>query len=247
MASEQIWMPVFSALTGAVIAAGVSWVSNHRTDLRDARKLQFDAEQKELDRKLSLKKDIYLAVASDFARFQVSLSTLGDTPIADLKTLLPFGDFAAAFARLEIVAPLPLYQAAHEAGKFIRTTFGPLVVERIRLQCALDDLAETVRDSDEPSDLQQIEHLSKEALKVRRQSLEWEHNAFRLRCTKHSLELKRRLIPFVRELRREFDTAIDMKQFDAIQSDSLKDAEMCVEDNLRSLNEHFGTKLSETP
>ena len=183
-----------------------------------------------------------MGVASDFARFQVGLATLGDVTVEGLKTQFPAADFAAGFARLELVAPLPLYTAAMEVGQFIRSIFGQLLVDLLRIQKEQDTLTEIDRLLDNADKACQSERPSLAQITQNRSSLEQLHNGFRIHCMKQALELKRRLIPLIREMRREFDTAIDMKKFDSIQSAGLADAERMVESTISSLDQHFGTK-----
>jgi hypothetical protein len=234
---------ILISFTTAVLGGlAASFYTNAKADARDDKKLQHDAEQKELDRKLALKKEIYMGVASDFARFQVALATLGDAPVADLKTQFPASDFAAGFARLELVAPLPLYSAAMDVGQFIRSVFGQLIVDRLLIQRELDTLAEIERLTEIAIRTEQEERPSQADLDRHRRSLETLHHGYRIHCMKQALELKKRLIPLVREMRREFDTAIDMKQFDTIQSAGLADAEAMIQKTISSLDHHFGTK-----
>ena len=188
-----------------------AFYTNSRTDARDEKKLQHDAAQKDRDRLLSLKKDIYFLAVGDFARFQVALATLADTPLPSLQASLPSSDFAANYARLEMVAPLALVREIQKVSQEVRDTFMPLMIDRARFQMKTDVLTEN-------------EMRSEDAI-IAWDAHNREQSEFRVRCMEGSLKIRRMLAPVVREIRRELDMAVDMREFEVLLQRDIEHAE----------------------
>ncbi len=151
---------------------------------------------------MSIKKDIYYSVVGDFARFQLALATLADTPLPTLQTALPSADFAANYAKIELIAPLPLVREIQKVSQEIRETFMPLMLERARLKLKADSLNEA-------------------GMMLHEAVIAWDahnrlHSEFRVRCMEGSLRIRRLLAPAVREIRRELDVSVDMKTFEVL-------------------------------
>ena len=140
---DPLLLTISGLVTAMVGGFAAAFYTNARTDARDEKKLQHDAEQKDRDRLLSLKKDIYFLAVGDFARFQIALATLADTPLLSLQTSLPTADFAANYAKLELVAPLALVREIQKVSQEVRETFMPLMIERTKFQMKTDVLKDT--------------------------------------------------------------------------------------------------------
>jgi hypothetical protein len=208
---DPVAITVGSFVTALVGGFAAALYTNACADARDDKKLLHDAEQKNRDRLLSLKKDIYYSVVGDFARLQVALATLADTPIPALQTATSPADFAANYARLELVAPLPLVREIQKISQQVRDTFIPLFVERARFQAKTDELTET-------------------GMILRDAIVAWdahnrEQSEFRVRCMQGSLKIRRLLVPAVREIRRELDMSVDIKVFEALLQADIDHAE----------------------
>lgn len=227
---------VIGPLTGGLIGLGAAWLSNFYADKRDERKIEADAVQKDLDRKLALKKEVYLSAVSDLARIQNRISSLVDVPIDRMADHISSEEFGAVFAKLEIVAPLPLCAAGLEVAKFTLAEFGPLMHKRLKLQLLRDRLAERNDQALNSECAEAVVGQDSEEELEHAQNFELE---FRKECLKCSLEVKRKLIPFIREIRREFDTSIDMKRFERLQSDIMEDSERQVELAIQSFRKLF--------
>ena len=52
-----------------------------------------------------------------------------------------------------------------------------------------------------------------------------EHSEFRVRCMEGSLKIRRMLTPAVREIRRELDMSVDMKEFEMLLQRDIEHAE----------------------
>jgi hypothetical protein len=208
---DPITITVGSFITALVGGFAGALYTNARADARDDKKLSHDAEQKERDRLLSLKKDIYYSVVGDFARFQVVLSTLADTPLTALQVGIPSAEFAANYARVELIAPLPLVTEVQKVSQELRDTFLPLMLERAKFQMKTDRLNET--------GMMFQEHM------VAWNAHNREHSEFRVRCMRGALKLRKSLIPLVREIRREMDVSVDMSAFGKLLESDIAHAE----------------------
>ena len=241
----QSWSPLIQPLFAGGIGFGVAWLTHLWAQKREERRLDFEREQKEIERKLALKQDIYLTVASDFSRFSVLLGKLADMPIDALPGQLPAADYAAGLTKLEVVAPLPLLRSAQDVGIFIRSIFGQIIVDRRQFEREWNNIQESDALADEAeANGENADHRREQIAEMRR-NLEQAHHGFRIHCHKMALEMRRRMIPLVREMRREFDTVIDMKAFEKIQEESFTDAERMLERMIANLDEHFGTKTGD--
>ena len=223
---DPVLLAICSLVTAMVGGFAAAFYTNARTDARDEKKLEHDAEQKDRDRLLSLKKDIYFLAIGDFARVQMALGTLANTPLLSLQTSLPTSDFAANYARLELVAPLALVREIHKVSQEVRETFMPLMIERTKFQMKTEELKET-------------KMVPTQAI------LAWdthnrEHSDFRLRCMEGSLKIRSVLVPAVREIRRELDMSVDMREFEALLQRNVEHAEGVFRRFQESLCGHHG-------
>ncbi len=208
---DPVLLTISSLITAMVGGFAAALYTNSRADARDEKKLQHDAEQNERDRLLSLKKDIYFLAVGDFARFQIGLATLADTPLLSLQTSRPSSDFAANYARLELVAPLALVRKIQKVSQEVRDIFMPLMIERTKFQKRADVLTES-------------EIMTDDAI-VAWDAHNREHSEFRLRCMEGSLKIRRMLAPAVREIRRELDVSVDMREFEVLLQRDIEHAE----------------------
>ncbi len=219
---------LLAVLTGVLATLGPAWLTHHFSVERERDKSERDEREKEQERKFGLKKSIYLDVVSDFARFQVALGKLADTPILELQREFNGTEWAASFARLEIVASLPVYRAAQQAGLFIQEQFPPLVTERVALQIEWDQLQDPTLSA------------------TLEERCRWEElrDRFRLKCMGTGLDIRRRLVPLYREMRREIDTAVEMKQVEQLLEESLQAASLAIDKMTADLTRRFGARAS---
>jgi hypothetical protein len=206
-ASLNIWTLVLGPMTGALIGFGASWWTNRCADDRETKRLAHDAEMKELDRKMAVKRDIYLSAIGDFARFQIVIATLPDTPLEQLKSSFSGSDLAATYAKLEMISPIPLFRELKAVNEFVREVFPGLVLDRQEQQVMVEALSDASRPQGElvAAHDDYAKHLG----------------GFRIHCMEQSTELRRRLVPLVREIRRELDLVVNMKDFEVMLTEDI--------------------------
>lgn len=204
---------IFSFISAVLGGLAASIYTNARADARDDKKLGHDAEQKELDRLLILKREIYYLVIGDFSRLQHFLITLANTPDAGSPTF-PSAEQMANYTKLELVAPLPLLKAVQELSEHTREVLLPLMVQRTLL------LADKTK-------LETTGMMYMEAL-IAWNTQDRKHSQFRVDCMKAALSIRKRLAPVMKEVRGELGMAISMKEFEAVQDRDIKHVEESV-------------------
>ena len=109
-------LTLLAALAGALITIVSVFIQNIFENRRNTQRLRHEAEQKNRDREMTLRRDVYLEAASQLAKAALYIANFGDLnlPLNEHQAIAE--NFGAAMSRVHMVAGMGILSKAIEAS-----------------------------------------------------------------------------------------------------------------------------------
>jgi hypothetical protein len=221
----ELWLQQSDTVKGAVLGAGVAMVGIIVNSLvsgwNTSRQLKHDREQRAAERKMALRREIYLNVAQYFQEGISALLMLPDVSLELREILAAQLKGGPSVAKIHVVAGPKLVEAVAGATNLLVPAILRVRIGRDRLlvmKRPIDQrrkVIEELRAAGTPEATQRAEELAREHdrmfLEFAEQSAALYSQAF-----SESTQLKAHLVPVIAAIREELDERIDMTVYDRV-------------------------------
>lgn len=130
---SQIPDVVWAALLAAFLALSGVLVTNRSSRIQKLAELQHDAAQRNREREMALRRDVYLGAAESISNGQLILTKLSDLSISDQELGAEFTRVSAAIAKIQVVGTNSTVQAVSAFSHQLGAAYLELILKRVPL------------------------------------------------------------------------------------------------------------------
>jgi hypothetical protein len=129
---------IYGALVGGCLAGGVAIVVNFLSNRQSLKKLGLEishqAQQREMERQLSLKREIYIPLMEAFNNAISFYGRMGTAPSELIRQMEPLSALSRHVSKMSVVASKDVMEAVHAASKNLALETLKLMKERMRIE-----------------------------------------------------------------------------------------------------------------
>lgn len=199
---------VIKVILGAVIGVVPAfYLTVRREKLERDRNHELD-QRREEDRRLGLKKEIYLEAVSVLAKSRIKLLLMVETPVNKLMELLEPEATTAAMAKLSLVAPQGLAKEMMKLNGGFQISVSLLMPKRMSLQILQDELQKL--SADEFAEAKKLGILGA-VMQSKIDKVEEQKSKLSRECLEAAFMAEEQSFQFLRLIRSELDICFDSK------------------------------------
>jgi hypothetical protein len=253
----------FVALFGVLLSALISYFgvrsTIRATDRRDFKKLDADIAQKDKEREINLRKEVYLAAASGMIKAQKYLAGMVKGDLSNLNAIDQLDDFFAAVAKIEIVGTYETIEKIDAVMRQFNESHNSLLLGALHMDAINNEMRITRDDiefkensfnrllsslqndnSKSPEDLIklniEINALGENLTVLENQLPEYRKNFCR-KCMKESLKVSSLIYPAVVAIREELHLHIDSEKYSTLKKGTLAKIDSDIDAFLTNLDQ----------
>lgn len=124
---------VWAAMLASLLTLSGVLLANRSSRIRQLTELKHDASQRDREREMALRRDVYLGAAGAISRAQSTLMRLADLNVADQELSAAFSQDSSAMAQVQVVGTNKTVQAMSAFSQELGAAFLELTLKRLPL------------------------------------------------------------------------------------------------------------------
>ncbi len=131
---ESIPAAVYAATTASTITLIGLWLQNRGESMRNIQRLDHDAQQRDREREMTVRREVYLKAAEAMAQAQEYLASLANIDISLQQHEAMVKGVGADLNKVHIVGSMPTVQAIVEANQFFAHAVSELSIQKLPIR-----------------------------------------------------------------------------------------------------------------
>jgi hypothetical protein len=137
---EHVPVVFYAATTASIITLLGAWLQNRSESQRNMERLTHDAMQRDREREMALRREVYFRAAEAMAQAQEYLSGFASSEIAPQRQDAMIRGVGADLNKVHIVGSLPTVKAIVEANQFFVHAVADLSIKKLPLQQLVQEI-----------------------------------------------------------------------------------------------------------
>lgn len=131
---HSVPVAVYAAFTASTITLAGLWLQNRGESARNVERLTHDASQRDREREMTIRRDVYLKAAEALAHAQDYLAGLANVDVSPQQQQTIIKGVGADLNKVHIVGSMPTVQAIVAANQFFAQAVSHLSLRRLPMQ-----------------------------------------------------------------------------------------------------------------